>query len=57
MDNIKKWTSLPMLLTRASCRKDWKMISAESSLMSPQRSNRQGTELTELKLMAGGMVS
>ncbi len=35
MDNIKEWTSLPMpeLLTRASCRKDWKRISAESSLM------------------------
>ena len=38
MDNIKKWTSLamPELLTRASCRKDWKWISAESSLMSPE---------------------
>ena len=37
MDNIKEWTSLPTpeLLTRASYRKDWKMISAESSLMSP----------------------
>ena len=37
MDNIKEWTSLPMpeLPTRASCRKDWKRISAESSLMSP----------------------
>ena len=37
MDNIKQWTSLPMpeLLTRASCRKDWKRISAELSLMSP----------------------
>ena len=33
MDNIKKWTSLPMLelLTMASCRKDWKRITAESS--------------------------
>ena len=31
-DNIKEWTSLPMpeLLTRASCRKDWRRISAES---------------------------
>ena len=38
MDNIKVWTSLPMpeLLTRAFCRKDWKKISAESSLMSPR---------------------
>ena len=34
--NIKEWTSLPMqeLLTRASCRKDWKKF-AELSLMSP----------------------
>ena len=33
MDNIKEWTSLPVpeLLTRASCRKDWKRISAKSS--------------------------
>ena len=39
MDNLKEWTSLPMpeLLTRASCRKDWKRISAESSLMSPRQ--------------------
>ena len=37
MDNIKKWTSLlmPEQLTRASCRKDGKRISAESSLMPP----------------------
>ena len=36
LDNIKEWTSLPMpeVLTRASCRTDWKRISAESSLMS-----------------------
>ena len=36
MDNIKWWTSLTMseLLTWASCVKDWKRISAESSLMS-----------------------
>ena len=35
MDNIKKWTSLPMpeLFTRASHRNDWNRISAESSLM------------------------
>ena len=36
MDNIKEWMSLPMpkLLMMASHRKDWKSISAESSLMS-----------------------
>ena len=28
------------LLTGASCRKDWERISAESSPMSPRRSNR-----------------
>ena len=31
---------MPELLTRASCRKDWKGISAESSLVSPRRPNR-----------------
>ena len=42
MDNIKEWTYLPLpeLLTMASCRKDWKRISAESSLKSPRRPNR-----------------
>ena len=37
IDNIRERTSLPMpdLLTRASCRKDWKKICAELSLMSP----------------------
>ena len=37
MDNIKEWTSLPMpeLLTRASCRKDWKRISADSPVVLP----------------------
>ena len=41
MDNIKEWTSLPMpaLPTSASCRKDRKRISAESSVISPGRSN------------------
>ena len=36
MDNIKEWTFLPVpeLFKGASCRKDWKRISAESSLMS-----------------------
>ena len=35
MDTDKEWVSLPMpqLLIMASCRKDWKRISAESSLM------------------------
>ena len=42
MDNIKEWTALrmPELLTRASCRKDWKRITSESSLMSPRRPSR-----------------
>ena len=42
MDNIKEWTSLPMpeLFTMACYRKDWKRMSAESSLMCPRRSNR-----------------
>ena len=31
---------MPELLTIASCRKDWKRISAESSLMSHRRPNR-----------------
>ena len=38
MDNITEWTSLPVpeLLTKASCKKkDWRMISAEPSLVSP----------------------
>ena len=37
VDNIKEWISLPMpeLFTTASCRKDWKRISVESSLMHP----------------------
>ena len=36
------WTSppTPELLTMASCRKDWKRISAESSLMSPPTPRR-----------------
>ena len=41
MDVIKEWTFLPKLelLTRASCRKCWKRISAESSLLSLRRPN------------------
>ena len=42
MDNEKEWTCLPMpeMLTRPSCRKHWKRISAESSVMSPRGPNR-----------------
>ena len=42
MDNIKEWTSLlmPELLLTASCKKDWKRSSAESSLRSPRRHSR-----------------
>ena len=42
MGNIKEWISLPMpdLPTRASCKKDWKRIPAESSLQSVRRPNR-----------------
>ena len=41
MDNIKEWTSLSTseLLTRASCRKHWRRISAESFLMFSARPN------------------
>ena len=41
MDNIKEWTSVPKpeLLVRASRRKDWKRISAKSTLMSARRPN------------------
>ena len=49
MDNIKEWTFLPMP-TRALCRKDWKRISAEPSLMSPWHDPiGQETELNCLK--------
>ena len=52
MDTIKEWTSLPMpeLLTKASCRKDWQRISAESSIMSPQQPNqsRDWIELSQV---------
>ncbi|HIB84989.1 MAG TPA: hypothetical protein EYO59_10465 [Chromatiaceae bacterium] len=43
----KSWTYLPMLelLTRASCRKDWKRISVESSLVFPNDPIGQRTEL------------
>ena len=37
VDNAKEWLTLPMpeLFSTASCRKDWKRISAESSPVSP----------------------
>ena len=54
MDGIKEWTSLPMpeWLTRASCCKDWKRISAEF-LMSPWRPNgsRDWTELSSVRAL------
>ena len=45
--DIKECTSLPMpeLLTRAFCRKDWKRISPESSIMSPDDPIGHGTEM------------
>ena len=39
MDNIKEWTSLP------SCKKEWRRISTESSVMSLRNPTGQGTEL------------
>ena len=49
MDDFKEWTFLPMpeLLTRASCWKDWRRVSAELSLMFPRWPNRS-RDLTEL---------
>ena len=41
---------MPELLTMASCRKDWKRISPESSVMSPQQSN-QSRDWTELNFV------
>ena len=43
MDTVKEWTFLPMIpeqLTMVTHGKDWKRISAESSLMSPRQPNR-----------------
>ena len=56
MDNIKEWTSLlvPELLTRDFCRKDWRMISAESSLMSPRRPNRSRDWTVAIEKNGGG---
>ena len=52
INNIKEWTSvlMPELPTKAFCRKDWKRISAKSSLISPKRHNRSRdwTERTAL---------
>ena len=48
--DIKKWTSLPMpqLFTRASCRKVFSRISAESSLMFPRPLPKPNGKETEL---------
>ena len=55
MDNIKKWTSLPMweLLTKAFYGKDWRRISAESSFMYTTRLNwsRNWNELSWIVLI------
>ena len=47
IDNVNEWTSSLMAeqLTTASCRTDWKTISAESSGMSPDDSIGQRTGL------------
>ena len=56
MDNVKEWTSLPMpeLLTTSSCRKEWKSISEESSIMPPSPPpddpTSQGTEMNWTEL-------
>ena len=62
LTTLKEWTSLPMpeLLTRVSCRKDWKRISAESSLKSPRRPSwsRDWPELNSpIRATADGYVS
>ena len=46
MDNIKEWTSMavPELLTRASCRSDWKRIPH----VPPDNPISQRIELTEV---------
>ena len=50
MDNIKKLTTWTTeLLTMASCRKVWKRISAESSVMSPDDLISQGTKLNYMQ--------
>ena len=54
IDNVKEWTFLPIpeLLMMAFRRKDWKGISAESSLSSPRRPNRS-RDWTELDWTEG----
>ena len=49
VDNAKEWLTLPMpeLFTTASCRKDWKRISAESSLVSSTTQSVKGLNWTE----------
>ena len=55
MDNIKELTSLPMpeLLTRAPSRKDWKRISAESSLIYPPPHTHTHTHSSTTKSLKG----
>ena len=61
MDNINERTSLPMpeLHTRASCRKDWNRVSAESSLMSSLRTSRSRdcAELTLSTQLTNGYLT
>ena len=47
---------MPELLTRASCRKDWKRISAESSLKSPRRPS-QSRDRSELNWTAMSILT
>ena len=57
MDNIKEltWLPVPELLTRASCRKDWKRISAELSLL-PSRWPNQSRDWTVLEIHCVGSI-
>ena len=49
MDNLEEWMSVPKqkLHMMASCRKDWKRISAESSLVPPPPPPRWSRDWTE----------
>ena len=55
LDNVKEWTSLPMLelLTMASHGEDWKRISAQLSSVSPQQPSlsRDWTALNWMKII------
>ena len=58
MDNVKEWTSLPMpeLITRASCRKDWKRVSAESSQQTHEEVDFVPHPVVGLMLQVGDLV-